>query len=120
MKEELFKKIDFFAGLDDRILRKLSEAAVMRRYGKGEVIVRQGEMGLGMYLILRGRVTVDREENGASIRVAELGPEQFFAEMSVVDNRPRSASITTAEETECLVLTRDSFAKLMTKYPEIP
>jgi len=65
-------------------------------------------------------VTVDREENGTTIRVAELGAEQFFAEMSVIDNRPRSATITTLEDTECMVLTRDSFMRLMMKYPEIP
>ncbi len=118
--EGIFRKIDFFNGLDDKILKKVSEAAVLQQYGKGEVIVRQGEMGLGLYVILRGRVTVDREESGTTIRVAELGAEQFFAEMSVIDNRPRSATITTLEDTECMVLTRDSFMRLMMKYPEIP
>lgn len=119
--KELFERIDFFAGLDDKILRKLADAAVTRQYGKNEVIVRQGEMGLGLYIIVRGRVKVEREQPGAPpIKVAELGPEQFFAEMSIVDNKPRSATVTTIEEAECLLLTRDSFVSLMQKYPEIP
>ena len=119
--KELFQRIDFFSGLDDKILRKLGEAAVTRQYGKDEVIVRQGEMGLGLYIIVRGRVKVEREQSGGPpIKVAELAAEQFFAEMSIVDNKPRSATVTTMEETECLLLTRDSFVTLMQKYPEIP
>ena len=119
--KELFERIDFFSGLDEKILRKLAEAAVTRQYGRDEVIVRQGEMGLGLYIIVRGRVKVEREQPaGPPIKVAELGPEQFFAEMSIVDNKPRSATVSTMEDTECLLLTRDSFVSLMQKYPEIP
>lgn len=119
--KELFERIDFFSGLDDKILRKLAEAAVTRQYGRDEVIVRQGEMGLGLYIIVRGRVKVEREQPaGPPIKVAELGPESFFAEMSIVDNKPRSATVSTMEDTECLLLTRDSFVSLMQKYPEIP
>jgi CRP/FNR family transcriptional regulator, cyclic AMP receptor protein len=119
--KELFERIDFFSGLEDKILRKLAEAAVTRQYGKDEVIVRQGEMGLGLYIIVRGRVKVEREQAaGPPIKVAELAAEQFFAEMSIVDNKPRSATVTTMEDTECLLLTRDSFVNLMQKFPEIP
>jgi CRP/FNR family transcriptional regulator, cyclic AMP receptor protein len=117
---ELIKKIDFFSGLDDKILNKISDACIARQFTKGETIVRQGEMGLGLYIISRGRVKVDREQGGARTQVAELGPEQFFGDMALLDNKPRSATVTGLEDAECLLLTRDSFVKLMNKYPEIP
>jgi CRP/FNR family transcriptional regulator, cyclic AMP receptor protein len=117
---ELITKIDFFSGLDEKILNKLSDACIVRQFTKNETIVRQGEMGLGLYLIAKGRVKVDREQGGTRVQVAELGPEQFFGEMSLLDNKPRSATVTGIEDTECLLLTRDSFVKLMNKYPEIP
>src|SRR5579872_3834564 len=117
---ELIKKIDFFSGLDDKILNKISDASIARQFTKNETMVRQGEMGLGLYIIARGKVKVDREEAGVRTQVAELGPEQFFGEMSLVDNKPRSATVTGLEDVECLLLTRDSFVKLMNKYPEIP
>jgi hypothetical protein len=63
---------------------------------------------------------VDREQGGARTQVAELGPEQFFGDMALLDNKPRSATVTGLEDAECLLLTRDSFVKLMNKYPEIP
>ena len=118
--KDLITKIDFFSGLDDKILRKLSDACIVRQFTKNETIVRQGEMGLGLYVIAKGRVKVDREQGGVRIQVAELGPEQFFGEMSLLDNKPRSATVTGIEDAECLLLTRDSFIKLMNKYPEIP
>ena len=117
---ELIRKIDFFSGLDDKILNKISDACIVRQFTKGETIVRQGEMGLGLYIIARGRVKVDREQGGARTQVAELGPEQFFGDMALLDNKPRSATVTGTEDAECLLLTRDSFVKLMNKYPDIP
>jgi CRP-like cAMP-binding protein len=116
---EPIAKMDFFAGLDRKLLRKVEESAIVCQYGKGEVIVKEGEMGLGMFVILRGRVEVTENRNGLEARLAELGPEQFFAEMSLIDDKPRSATITTIEETECLLMTRDSFVKLMEKNPQL-
>src|SRR6266568_993092 len=104
--KDLISKIDFFSGLDDKIQKKLADACIMRQFTKNETIVRQGEMGLGLYLIAKGRVKVDRE--------------QFFGEMSLLDNKPRSATVTGLEDSECVLLTRDSFVRLMNKYPEIP
>src|SRR5205814_1989495 len=99
--KDLIAKIDFFSGLDDKILKKLADASIMRQFTRNETIVRQGEMGLGLYIISRGRVRIDREQGGARIQLNELGPEQFFGEMSIVDNKPRSATVTSLEDTEC-------------------
>jgi len=114
--KELIAKIDFFSGLDEKILKKLADVSIMRQYTKNETIVRQGEMGLGLYVIAHGNVKVDRDRE----QVAELGPEQFFGEMSLLDNKPRSATVTSLGDVECLLLTRDNFVKLMNKFPEIP
>ncbi len=116
----LISKIDFFSGLGDKILKKLGDACIMRRFTRNETIVRQGDAGLGLYLIANGAVRVDREQDGVRIQVAELGPEQFFGEMSLLDNKPHTATVTCLEDSECALLTRDSFVRLMNKHPEIP
>jgi CRP/FNR family transcriptional regulator, cyclic AMP receptor protein len=112
-------KVDFFAGVDRKLLKKMAESAVVCDYEKGEVIVREGETGLGMYVILRGRVRITKDKAGAPVRLEDLGPEQFFAEMSLIDEKPRSATVTTVEETECLLFTRDSFLRLMSHNPQL-
>lgn len=109
----------FFAGIDRKLLKKVAESAIVCAYEKGEVIVREGEMGPGMYVIMRGRVEETKYRNGSRIPLAELGPKEFFAETSLVDDKPRSATVTTLEETECLLFTRDSFLQLMGKNPQL-
>lgn len=118
--KEILQKVDFFNGLDDKLIAQVADAAIMRRYGKDETIVHQGQTGLGMYIVVRGSVRVVRQQGDVAKEVARLGPEQVFAEMSILDDKPRSANVITAEDSECLLLTRDSFVKLMKKNPEIP
>lgn len=116
---ELIKKIDFFEELDDKIIKKIAEVCIPREYSTGDYIVRQGETGLGLFFITSGKVKVEADHNGAKVVVAQLNAEDFFGELSIIDNKPRSASIICLENTNCLLLTRDSFSKLMNKYPEI-
>jgi CRP/FNR family cyclic AMP-dependent transcriptional regulator len=113
-------KIDLFSRLDPKILKKLSDACLMRPFTKNETIVRQGEMGLGLYLIAKGHVKVENEKGGQRKHLKDLGPGEVIGEMSLLDNKPRSATVTATEDTECVLLTRDSIMKLMNKYPEIP
>jgi len=64
-------------------------------------------------------VEVLKKVPGGKLKLAELGPSQFFAEMSLIDDKPRSATVATTEATECLLLTRDSLLKLMDRSPQI-
>jgi CRP-like cAMP-binding protein len=111
--------MEFFSGLDGRLLDKVARSGHVRTYRQGEAIVRAGEVGLGMYGILAGKVKVEREVDGVARQVAELGPPQFFAEIAIIDDKPRSATVIATEDTECLLLTRDSFLTLAKKYPEL-
>jgi len=119
MVREVIEKMEFFSGLDGRLLDKVARAGHVRSHRQGEAIVRAGEVGLGMYGILSGRVKVEREVDGVPRQVAELGPQQFFAEIAIIDDKPRSATVIATEDTECLLLTRDSFLTLARKYPEL-
>lgn len=116
---DLIRKIDFFANLEPKIVRKIADVCIPREYSKDDYIIRQGETGLGLFFIVSGRVKVEVENNGDRSVVAELKEEDFFGELSIIDNKPRSANIICQENTRCLLLTRDSFSKLINAYPEI-
>jgi CRP-like cAMP-binding protein len=116
---DLLRKIDFFEPLEQKIINKIAEFCIEREYSKGEYIVRQGESGLGLFFITSGRVKVEIDRNGAKAVVAQLQSEDFIGELSIIDNKPRSANVICLEDTSCLLLTRDSFSKLINKYPEI-
>lgn len=116
---DLIRKIDFFESLNQRIVEHIARVCVELEYGAGDHIVRLGDPGLGLFFILRGRVNVDLETKAVRTTVATLEPGDFFGELSLIDNKPRSAHVVCVEETQCLVLTRDSFMTLANKYPEI-
>jgi len=116
---DLLRKIDFFEPLDQKIINKLAQVCIEREYSKGEYIVKQGESGLGLFFITSGRVKVEVERNDSKAVVATLQSEDFLGELSIIDNKPRSANVICLEDTRCLLLTRDSFSKLINKYPEI-
>lgn len=75
----------------------------------GEVIFRQGEDGSVAYIIERGRVEISIEQDGRKLVVAELGDGEIFGEMSIIDDAPRSATVTAIEETELVVVQRARF-----------
>ncbi len=116
---DLLRKIDFFEPLDQKIITKVAQVCIEREYSKGDYIVNQGESGLGLFFITSGCVNVEVERNGVKSIVATLKTDDFLGELSIIDNKPRSANVICLEDTRCLLLTRDSFTKLINKYPEI-
>ena len=116
---DLIRKIDFFESLNPRVVGHIARVCVQLEYSSGDHIVRLGDPGLGLFFILRGKVNVDIETNAVRTTVATLQPGDFFGELSLIDNKPRSAHVICVEDTNCLVLTRDSFMQLANKYPEI-
>ena len=115
---DLIRKIDFFEPLDDKIVNKIAQVCIPREYSAGDYIVRQGDLGLGLYFITSGQVKVEIERNAVKTVVAHLEAGSFLGELSIIDNKPRSANVICLTDTSCLLLTRDSFQKLMNKYPE--
>ena len=117
--KDIIRRIDFFEPLDDKIISKIVHLCIPREYSAGDRVLRQGDVGLGLYFITSGRVKVEIDRNGAKTMVAELGPGSFVGELSIIDSKPRSANVICLTDTSCLLLTRDSFLRLMNKYPEI-
>jgi CRP/FNR family transcriptional regulator, cyclic AMP receptor protein len=116
---DLIRRIDFFEPLDDKIISKIVHLCIPREYSASDHIVRQGDVGLGLYFITNGRVKVEIDRNAKKTIVAELQPGDFVGELSIIDSKPRSANVICLTDTSCLLLTRDSFLKLMNQYPEI-
>jgi CRP/FNR family cyclic AMP-dependent transcriptional regulator len=115
------KKVSFlarspvFSGLDEKQLKTLVRFCVERSFAKGEKIVREGESGIGLYLILEGQVQIER----GGKPLARLGSGQFFGEMALLDEQPRSADVIALEQTNCLLMTRWDFRAVVKTNPEI-
>jgi CRP-like cAMP-binding protein len=107
--------VPIFKDLPARSLESIARSMRERTYEPGAVIVRQGDPGLGFFLITDGRVEVSHE--GHTIR--ELGPGEFFGEMALMEERPRSATVTARDRTKCLQLVRWDFRALLKENPDL-
>ena len=103
------------SGLKDRELKRLAQLAKLRTIGKDSVVVKRGEKGIGFYVILSGAAHVRK----GSTTVARLGAGDFFGELALFDDRPRSADVVTAEPTTVVVLSRWEFWGFASERPEI-
>ena len=117
--EALLRDSPLFAGVDKRTLHRVVEQATHRTYAAGETIVHQGDAASALYLVLSGRVSITREADGHETKLVEQGPGTFFGEMALIEDHPRTASVTAVEPTECLLIVAWEFTALMRANPSI-
>lgn len=108
-------QVPIFKDLPARSLESVARSMMERIYEPGATIVRQGDPGLGFFLITEGRVEVSHDGH----RIRELGPGEFFGEMALMEERPRSATVTARERTRCLQLVRWDFRALLKENPDL-
>lgn len=117
---ELLKRVDLFSGLKEDHLKEISKHCVRRSYNKGEIITRQGDQEIGLFIIGSGKVLVFKElAHGDKLEIASHDPEDFIGEMAVLDNDTRSSSVMAVEDTECVIITTWDFKDRMKAHPEI-
>ena len=80
-----------------------------RQYSAGEVIVRENDFGETAYVIGQGQVEVSKEQDGRSVHLAYLGVGETFGEMGMIDEKPRSATVTAVSDTVVREIRRDEF-----------
>ncbi len=94
------ERVELFQGLPSEAVRRIAERSGEIRFPAGRHVVTQGIIGNGLYIIIAGRARVVKGDEV----VAELGPGDFFGELSVIDQMPRLASVIAEEPTTCLGL----------------
>lgn len=114
-KLEILARIPIFTDLEYKDMAKLLEIIEMRSARPQDVLVREGELGEEMYIILGGRVDVYKQEQ----HINELGPGDFFGELSIIDDIPRSATVITREPLTLLVLDRGRLFAHLEKSPKM-
>jgi len=91
----------------------------LHKFEPGEVILKENETGETAFVIEQGRVEISKELNGKKIHLAYLGADEAFGEMSIIDDKPRSATVTAIEKTLVRELQRDDFLKNLQTDPEV-
>lgn len=113
-KMEVLGGIPLFAALSKRQRRKILRGMRVFDYEPGHAIVRQGDEGETMFVVLGGEARVVRSGR----TVGRLLTGDVFGEVSVFDTRPRTATVQTVTQTTCLALHRDELRKLLADEPK--
>jgi CRP-like cAMP-binding protein len=112
--EQMLSDIDLFAGLSARQLKKLAARAKQVEHDAGREVAAEGLGGLAFHLILSGQATVS--SGGQEIRRLDAG--DYFGEITMIDGKPRSATVTAAEPMRTLVISSVDFQALLDEEPE--
>jgi CRP-like cAMP-binding protein len=104
-------RIPLFSSLDEKSLRRLIERAATLERAPGDAIVREGERGRALYVVVRGEVEVTAA--AAAAPLGRLGEGAFFGELGLLTDLPRSATVSAATPCELLEIDRDAIASLL-------
>jgi CRP-like cAMP-binding protein len=114
------RTIPLFTQLSDEEVTRVTQAARERTYPKNSVILFEDDPGDALYVVLTGEVKVVLiGEDGREVILSILRSGDFFGEMSLIDNQPRSAHVIATEASNLMVLRRDEFRDCLEQAPRI-
>lgn len=110
----MLREIGLFGGLDEDTLGVLSRELPIAQVGVGERVVEEGDPAREMFIVVGGELeVVKRSPGGSEVRVAILGPGDWFGEMSIVDVQPRSATVRSLAPSVLLRMSAEHVDKLL-------
>ena len=113
-EREVLRTVPIFSELSDEDITSLAHLAIRKRYPKDTVVFFENEEGDFFFTILEGRIKVTiLGDDGREVILSVLGPGDFFGEMALLDNEPRSATAIAVEESELLSLHRSDFQTVL-------
>jgi hypothetical protein len=111
--------IPLFANLTQEDFSWVVEKTTAKTYLSGEPIVREGETGDSIYIIIKGQVKVTARSGVQEVILGTLGENDFFGEVAFLTGRPRTADVIATAETEILELPGSALRELVSRYPRI-
>jgi CRP/FNR family cyclic AMP-dependent transcriptional regulator len=119
-KNVLLQSIPLFKGLSSEDLDFLAYAVTLRSYKNNEIIFKQGDIGDTMYIVARGCVNISvLDQASESISLKDLIRGEYFGELALIDDKPRSASAIATTDTDLLELTREMLSNYIHAEPRV-
>ncbi len=120
MFEDVISQVPLFQSLTKRELQVLANNCREREYPAGSVLLRQGETGVGLFIITSGHVNVTQTTpDGETRELGSFGRGDVLGEMSLLDDQPRTATVVASEPTTALVIPVWDFRAALRESPDI-
>jgi CRP/FNR family cyclic AMP-dependent transcriptional regulator len=116
----MLKGVGGFENLSDEQIGRLTERSVTRAYPKAAIIVNEGDEGNSLFVIQSGSVkTFLSDENGKEVVLSTQGPGEFFGDLALFDDEPRSASVMTLDPCKVMIISQGQLREAVGEDPEI-
>lgn len=116
----MLENVTLFSGLSKQDLAVVDQHMVTKTFPPNTVVLLEGEKSDSLYIILDGKVKVyASEDSGNEVILNMQGRGDFFGEMTLLDDAPRSASVMTMESTRMSVMTKAAFRECLADHPEV-
>ena len=114
------QQVELFSGLEEAALNLIAQRVVNRSFPANTIVIHEGDEALSLYLIVSGAVKVFlSDDNGKQIVVSSQREGEYFGELALLDDAPRSASVMTTEKSTFMVLNKHDFDRLLQEQPAI-
>lgn len=118
--QDVISSIPFFSSLDVLERKELTDTATLHGFNGGEMIIRQGDPGRSIYVVLNGRVRVfNRDHYGNQLELAILGESEFFGEISFLTGQPSPANVKAVDKSMLLELSYTSMRGVVNKNAKV-
>lgn len=115
----MLEKVSLFANLPSEYLTQLEKLSVLRKYAKNTVLVTEGDESTHLYIIHKGTASAYlNNDDGRQVNLNYMHDGDYFGELSLLDGKPRSASVITVTDCEIMLVSRVSVLELLRTYPE--
>ena len=114
----MLKNVPLFSCLNDQELADIEKVAIKKTFPKNTILFSEGDTTDALYVICDGKVKVTIDDNeGKEVILSMFGTGEYFGEMSLLDDEPRSANVTTKETTQLLIISKNDFMDFFSSNP---
>ncbi len=116
---DIIEKSHLFKSLSPEARGEVLESGYVMSYGDGDIVMKQGDPGDTMYLIMRGKVRVETETPGGKVQLAELGRDACVGEVAVLTEQNRTATVTAIGDVDAVAFAKHRVMRVLDKHPKV-
>jgi branched-chain amino acid transport system substrate-binding protein len=115
----IVEKSHLFKSLDPDGQKRVLESGYVCGFSAGDMVMRQGDLGDSLFLVLRGTVAVEADTPGGKVHLADLGRGAVLGEVAVLTGQPRTATVTATTDVDIVAFARHRIARVLADYPKV-
>ncbi|MES2824187.1 MAG: Crp/Fnr family transcriptional regulator [Pseudomonadota bacterium] len=115
----MLENVSLFAGVPPHYLAQLEKLSVLRKYPKNTILVSEGDESTHLYIVRKGTASAYlNNDDGRQVNLNYMQEGDYFGELSLLDGKPRSASVIAITDCEIILISKTNFNELLRKDPE--